>query len=61
MDELKHGSENKNTLLVSHICFDNCGGIERSSSRGCGCANAIPSKFCPLCQKQVIASALERL
>ena len=45
-------------LLVSYVCFDICGGIERASSRGHRARMQFPQKFCPLYDKQVIASAL---
>ena len=48
-------------LLVSYVCFDICGGIERASSRGHRARMQFPKKFCPLCDKQVIASALGQL
>ena len=48
-------------LLVSYVCFDICGGIERASSRGHRAKMQFPKNFCPLCDKQVIASALGQL
>ena len=39
-------------LLVSYICFDICGGIEKASSRGHRARIQFPQKFCALCDKQ---------
>mgnify|MGYP006891518892 CR=1 FL=1 len=41
-------------LLVSYVCFDICGGIERALSRGHPARMQFPQTLCPLCDKQVI-------
>ena len=40
-------------LLVSYVCFDICGGIERASLHRHYVRMQFPKKFCPLCDKQV--------
>ena len=39
-------------LLVSYVCFDICGGVERASLRSHCVRMQFPKKFCPLCDKQ---------
>ena len=41
-------------VLVSYVCFDICGGIERALSRGHPARMQFPQTLCPLCDKQVI-------
>ena len=41
-------------LLVSYVCFNICGGIERALSRGHPARMQFPQTLCPLCDKQVI-------
>ena len=41
-------------LLVSYVCFDICGGIERALSRGHPARMQFPQTLCPFCDKQVI-------
>ena len=41
-------------LLVSYVCFDICGGIERALSRGNRARMQFPQALCPLRDKQVI-------
>ena len=43
----------------SYVCFDIFGGTERAPSRGHRARMQLPQTFCPLCDKQVIASALK--
>ena len=45
-------------LLVSYICFDISSSIERAKSCRHYAQMQFPQKFFPLCDKQVIASAL---
>ena len=46
-------------LSISYVCFDIFGGTERAPSRGHRARMQLPQTFCPLCDKQVIASALK--
>ena len=48
-------------LLISYICFNNCGSAERASLCAHHVQMQFPKTFCPLCDKQVIARVLGKL
>ena len=48
-------------LLISYICFNNCGSAERASLCAHHVQMQFPKTFCPLCDKQVISRVLGKL
>ena len=48
-------------LLVSYVCFDICGGIERALSRGHPARMQFPQALCPLGDKRVIRNCNQGL
>ena len=48
-------------MFIDSICFDICGRTERASLLGHCVQMKLLQNFCPLCDKQVIASTLWQL